>query len=233
MSHFSVLVIHDENASIEELLVPYDERLVAAPHLAFTKQEAIDYVRKTYSDFRKKSDDECWKYLAEKYETDKDGNLFSTSNPKARWDSWQEGGRWENFLKLKNGERASSAKLKDIDFGIDQDEYKQLLRFWDIVVEHAPLAPGEERNMPLFYYKEEVYREIYKDRETFAKEHAGFATYAVVTPNGVWQEKGRMGWWGMDNSTPLQGRLWSKNYYQNFIENENEEMICTIVDCHI
>ena len=231
MSHFTVLVIHDENTDIEKLLAPYEESLKVAPYQVFTRQEAIDFVRKKYSNFRKSTDEECWKYLAEQYKADKDGNLFDDSNPNAKWDYWDTEKEWLNILKLKSGEMVNSAKLKDIDFSLDEKDYKKALRFWDIVVEHEPLRPDEK--MPFSLYNVDYYHERYGSRENYAQSCATFYTYAVITPNGIWHEPGKMGWFATDNGSPESHYKWKRDFYKNFIEGENEELIFTIVDCHV
>jgi len=38
------------------------------------------------------------------------------NNPNVKWDWYEIGGRWKYKLKLKDGTRANSAKLKNIDF---------------------------------------------------------------------------------------------------------------------
>ena len=103
MSHFVVAVFHEENQSVDELLSPYDEKIKYAPYLKFSKQEAINYVRKNYREMLDKSDEECWILIAGWYISDKQGNLYSNSNPNAKWDWWVIGGRWNNLLKLKDG----------------------------------------------------------------------------------------------------------------------------------
>ena len=93
MSHFVVAVLHEEDQNVEELLEPYDEGNTRAPWIEFSRQEAIDYVRKNYSGFVNCSDDECWEYMSTGYITDRAGNLYTTSNPDGKWDWWVEGGR--------------------------------------------------------------------------------------------------------------------------------------------
>ena len=231
MSHFSVLVIHEEDTDIDELLAPYDENIRVVPYQVFTKQEAISYVRKNYSDFAKETDETCWKYLAESYKADSEGNLYDNSNPNGKWDWYEVGGRFENLLRLKDGTRADSAKLKDIDFSLDEEEYKKGLRVWDIIVEHEPLEP--DKKMPFSLYNEDYYHERYGSRENYAKSCAMFYTYAVVTPNGIWHEPGKMGWFGVSNATPAQKAEWEKEFHKKFLENENPEMVLTVVDCHV
>ena len=232
MSHFNVAVFTtDDSLSVDELLEPYYEGHTRAPYIKYTRQEAIDYVRKNYHQFADKSDQECWEYMAEGYIKDKKGNLYSTANEDARWDWWVEGGRWENTLKLKNGERANSARIGDIDFSPDQEVYEKALRFWNIVVEHKPLEDGEEK--PFSIYKEQYYRDFYKSREDYAKRQAGFSTYAVVTSDGIWCECGSVGWCGMSDETPEEAEDWYSNYLERFIIGEDEDTRITIVDCHI
>ena len=218
MSHFSVAVLTtNESQSVDELLELYSAELTVAPYLVFTKQEAIEEGRKLYP---QSLDKERWELISEGYIIDKNGNLYSSDNPNGRWDWWIEGGRWEDCLRLKDGTRANSAQIKDIDFNPDEKEYERALRFWDIVVEHAPLKICEEK--PFSFYKEEYYREIYGDRETYAKQQAQFYTYAVITPNGLWYEQNK--------DEDLE---WANNFVKDFIECENPETVLTIVDCHM
>ena len=233
MSHFSVMVMTtNDSSSIEELLEPYYEGNSRAPWIEFSRQGAIDYIREHNPEFKNKSDDECWQYMARDYETiDKAGNLYATYNPDARWDYWIEGGRWNGLLRLKDGTRANSAKIQDIDFTLDQEEYKRALRFWDIIVDHKPLEPDEEK--PFQFWKEEYYREYFGDRETYARRMAQFSTAAVVTSDGIWCERGTVGWFGCSDETPEEAQDWDDNFLQHFIEGEDPATTITIVDCHI
>lgn len=187
MSHFVVAVFHEENQSVDELLAPYDEEIKYAPYLKFSKQEAIDYVRKKYREMLDKSDQECWNLIAGWYISDRQGNLYSNSNPNAKWDWWVIGGRWNNLLKLKDGGFTNSARVKDIDFTPQQERYNDALRFWDIVVEHKPL--GSDEKIPFSLYDENYYRAFYKNRETYARRQAQFSTFAVISANGIWKER--------------------------------------------
>ena len=164
------------------------------------------------------------------YMTDRAGNLYTTSNPDAKWDWWTIGGRWNGLLRLKNGERTNSARVKDIDFSLDEEVYSKALRFWDIVVDHKPLEAGEEE--PLTLCSEEYYRKYYQDRDTYARMQAQFSTFAVLNANGIWEEKGKCGWFGMSNETPQEAENWEDKYIDNFIKC-NEELYLTIIDCHI
>ena len=232
MSHFNVMVMtNDDSLDLNELLAPYDESLTRAPWIEFTRQEAIDFARENFVKLADKPDEECWAFMSEDCITDKAGNIYSTSNPDAKWDWWQIGGSWKNFLRLKDGMRANHAKIKDIDFGLDKEAYEKALRFWDLVVEHKPLEPDEKA--PFSLWNEDYYRDNYGDRESYARSQASFHTQAVVLPNGLWCECGNVGWWGFSDETAAEARNWEKDFVDRFIAGEDENTVITIVDCHI
>ena len=233
MSHFTVAVLHRPDQSIDELLAPYDEGLKVDRYVEFTRQQAIDYVRKNNARMADKSDDECWQFFTEGYDrdmVDEEGNLYTTYNPQSRWDWWVVGGRWSGLLRLKNGTTADSARIADIDFSPRKAQYKACLRFWDVVVDHQPAGPDEKY---FSIYTEDYYRQYYGDRETYARHMTQFSTYAVVLPTGEWVQKGQMGWWGVSSETPDEARAWEDNYMERFIKGQDPELVLTVVDCHI
>ena len=229
MSHFTVAVFHRPDQDIETLLAPYDETLRVEPYVEFTREEAIAYARKHYKSVADMSDDSCYAYMAEDYKTDAEGNLLSTYNPKSKWDWWTEGGRWADMLKV-DGKKVDSARVADIDFTPDPLEYEAALRYWDVVVEHQEKRPGEEY---VSLYGEQYYLDYYGDRETYVRYMTQFSTYAVVTPDGEWHEKGRMGWFGASSETPDEARDWEEHYRERFLDTAEADWVLTIVDCHI
>ena len=229
MSHFTVAVFHRPDQDVETLLAPYDENIQVEPYVQFTRQQAIDYARQHYKSMADASDEACYAYIAEDYKTDVEGNLLSTYNPRSKWDWWSEGGRWDGMLRTATGE-LNSARIADIDFTPDAQKYKAALRYWDVIVEHQPKLPGED-----FFslYNEQYYRDYYGDRETYARYMTQFSTYAVVTPDGEWHEKGSMGWWGCSSETADEAKDWEERYRERFLDSADPDWILTIVDCHI
>lgn len=112
MSHFTVMVI---GSNPEEQLAPYDENIkletpvVTGEVSDEEKNSMIDYYKKTKNGGLDLPFDEL--YAEKGY--DWNGNRFEkrddkwveilTYNPKSKWDWYQLGGRWSNFLKLKEG----------------------------------------------------------------------------------------------------------------------------------
>lgn len=229
MSHYAVAVFHREDQDIEDLLAPYSENLEVEPYIWLSRQEAIDYAKRNYHT-EGKTDDECWAMVAEDHETDEDGNIYSTYNPKSKWDWWYVGGRWGDMLN-REGELVDSGRVGDLTFPVDKRAYKEALRFWDVAIDHKPARRGEDIGTP--FYKEEYYREYYGDRETYAKQTTQFSTYAVVTPDGEWHAPGDMGWFGCSSESADESKDWYGHYKERFLDGADPDWILTIVDCHI
>lgn len=231
MSHYVVAVIHKPDQEVEDLLAPYDENTQVEEYIEFSKQEAIDYAKENYAKDKPMSDSEAWAIMADGRKTDKKGNIYSTYNPKSKWDWWEIGGRWDKYITTKQGEKANAALIKNIDTKIDQKEYDSAIDFWEVVVDKTKKAKDDSEYWS--FYKPEYYLEYYGDKETYAKCMASFSTYAVITPDGEWHSCGRMGWFGCSDETPEELRDWHLNYKERFLNKENGDLILTIVDCHI
>lgn len=219
MSHFVVAVIHRENQSVEDLLAPYDENISVAPYVQYTRQQAIDKVH-SWDGHEDMPDDEAYEYLASDYETDEDGNLLTTYNPNSKWDWYQIGGRWGGHLRLKNGGASNEARICEIDFSPDKEEYDEAIADWNDDFNNS-------------FYNKEYFVKMYGTAEVYAESVSAFSTYAVITPNGIWHQKAEMGWFGLDNATPEDSKNWPLHYYERFIKNADPNLIMTIVDCHI
>ena len=234
MSHYTVAVIHHPHQEIEELLAPYSENLEVPKYISYTKAQAIEHVRKYWKDVDGLSDEECYAKMAADYEDDmkdSDGNLYSTYNPQSKWDWWTEGGRWGGLLRRKSdGEECDSEEIGNLDFAMDDAEFKRAARFWDVVVEGAPQKDGEEIRS---IWTPEYYKSHYGTKEKYAKAMASFNTYAVLTPDGVWHAPGEMGWWGCSSESGDEMQDWNEHYMERFIESADPNDILTIVDCHI
>lgn len=254
MSHFTVLVLTKPNGkTVDELLAPYSEELEVAPYVYRTKEEIIENAKKnksrildrlkekneTPNDWDKKylnaETDEDF-YLAERddncYEYDEKGNELSTYNPDSKWDWYSIGGRWAGLLRTFNG-CCNSTLISDLNFEIDSEEYNKYLRFWEVVVDGDIIREDEDKEEFYNWYSKEWYIKTYHDKETYAKLSSSLSTYAVVTPDGVWHEKGKMGWWGISSETPEKALDWELHFKERFIDTAEPDWTATVVDCHI
>jgi hypothetical protein len=67
-------------------------------------------------------------------------------------------------------------------------------------------------------------------KEEYLNKTSVFSTFAVITPDGKWYEKGQMGWWAVVSN---EEEDWNEKYKERFIDTADSEWTLTIVDCHI
>lgn len=254
MSHFTVAVFSHSPEDIEELLEPFNECPVNPEHVELIPaDESMDDIRAMYE--QEKREGESFEAFVSRYygyayneELDECGYLC---NPYAKWDWYQLGGRWSDSLKLKPGctgncgERSwtnesfpprdgycDQARLKDVDFAMDQDAYNAAARFWEIVVEGQPLRDGETAEQFRPWFTREYYLSQFGDKDTYARDMASFSPWAFVTPDGEWHENGEMGWFGANNANADSRRKFEDTLRKTLLEADPNVWI-SIVDCHI
>ena len=92
-------------------------------------------------------------------------------NPKAKWDWYSIGGRWEGFFNMKDGTKANSGLIKDIDF---ISKKQKLVNEADKRFDDAMELMGKTLNTlkPWKYFREEKYpddnnkaMEVYNNQE--------------------------------------------------------------------
>jgi len=313
MSHFTVLVI-GENP--EGQLEPFDESLEAPEYQReLVSESEIESFLKTYQNYDlarswakiTEAEAEANKLLSfdelyVKYGEDWNGNQwrknsdgvwaeFSTYNPKSKWDWYQLGGRWNGFLKLKEGAEGevgdfslvSSTRVdegwcdqalkKNIDFDGMRDKAEKEARelYNEVLVAFGGVIPKVEikwedvidPNNPLYntlewdarrnvYHEQPVMVRVKKiaelNRETLghffnindfdctleeyvqeARDNAT-STFAVLK-DGVWYERGEMGWWACVSNEKNKGE-WNQEC-SKLIDELPEDTLLSIYDCHI
>mgnify|MGYP001082157007 CR=1 FL=1 len=257
MSHFSVAVFTDGTKTVDELLAPYDESIVAEEYIDMTREDIIKHAKEQAKKIISKinsgkepteqekaylkanTDEEFYRLGFDPYGTyDDTGNLLSTYNPKSNGDWYDIGGRWHGYCLAygidPNGMRVSELlKIKD-DIMLGQSAYRNAIRFWELYVEgEEPATDDDKRLVNFVLYSKEYYLNRYKDKETYAGLQAQFSTFAVVLPDGSWHEPGQMGWFGCSSASDEEAIDWEKNYIERFICGADPNWTMTVVDCHI
>lgn len=174
-------------------------------------------------------------------------------NPKAKWDWYQLGGRWTGYFRLKPKAKgnlgdpslvsehraefgtADQAYKKDIDFeGMDQAQFEESSAIYDKFEEAykaGVLKPGEaywEYGIENTGKDAEHY--VPETREEYIKRCAPVRTFAVLK-DGVWSEKGEMGWFGI-TSNEKDPDDWNDEY-KKLIDSLPEDTLLSVYDCHI
>lgn len=241
MSHFAVLVLHEEDQSIRDLLAPYDENLEVEPYIKYTRTQAINKMREEYPNTCKDmSEDEIFQEACEWYGNmvDDDDNILSTYNPHSKWDWWVVGGRFNGMLHIiptaldgyHDAEYVNSAFVRHVKWvrPLDKEKRKDIIKWWNVNIEGAE---GEKDKY--FFYNPEYYKERFKDAETYIKTQELPCYHAVVTPDGIWHEPSQMGWWACTDGDPADELEWDLHFKERFIDTAEFDWVATIVDCHI
>ena len=252
MSHFAVLVI---GSNPEALLAPYQENNMGDCPAEYLKFKA----------YPKDSDEGRWfdsegqarTELGEQYDEE---NAFA-ENPNKKWDLWELGGRWSNFLLLKNGLKANAAQVQDIDFeGMrSAAELEEAKRYDDIhkIIAGRPIPEWKEvlerhgkenfdaaraeyranpvvidlDNSRLLSFREEP-KEFDIPREDYLKQARNEATLTfAVIKDGVWYERGSMGWWGFV-ADEKDKDTWAEQV-NALLDGLPDNEILSVIDCHI
>ena len=149
--HFPVVVITEDipdDSVIRKLIGPYDENKKGEPHIEYPYAEVKEYLRKICrpdGDYEEtmilnalEDDDiETLQYYNRKleifYDIDEYGNALSAGNPKAKWDYYRYGGRYEGMLEGK-----TDCQLKDFP------EIDALAPFVLVTSEGEWIEPGRD-----------------------------------------------------------------------------------------
>lgn len=248
MSHFVVAVLSHTPEDVEKLLAPYCESTDDPEYLEFvTAAESMDEIRGKYA--QEKRPDETLEHFVSRYygytyneELDECGRIC---NPDAKWDWWMIGGRWEDMLVLKpdrtgyrtegrlmvNSGRCDQARLCDVDLSMDQEAYAKAIRLWEIAVEGDSVRDDENPDDFHTIFRKEYYLSQFGDKHTYACDCATLSTWALVTPDSEWLQKGEMGWFGMSDATRESRAAFTAQLDAEL--KENPDLWITIVDCHI
>lgn len=186
--------------------------------------------------------------------------VIDRTNPNKQWDWWVVGGRWSNFLILKDGSLADSAKLGEIDWQEKRDRAAQKAsedwqevhdviagrewKLWPQVLEEYGKDRVDEARE--FYHSQEVVKDWKKlnrypldsvddfamSEEEYIKEEADQScqTFAVVK-DSQWYERGDMGWWGVVRDEK-ERVAWTEEF-RALLDGVDETTRITVVDCHI
>lgn len=135
------------------------------------------------------NDDEFLAYVkkAEKISKkcfDNDDNFLYLYNSREAFDAWVVGGRFEGFLRLKDGSRSCFANMEDIVWKSDEKRIQSFRDVWSSVVEQN--IPIKDRGTELYSKTKEDLLRIYGNESNFLKAYAMMAPKCLLTPSGKW-----------------------------------------------
>lgn len=152
------------------------------------------------------------------------GRFGYWENPNKKWDWYEIGGRWSGSLITKDGAIVDAAKKGDIDFDkMLQSRIERAEKAWT----EAESKNEDDTTRYLVYGIE---KEETKDQYMDKARKNGFSTFAVLK-DGVWYERGEMGWFGCVGNEK-KACNWGDEFMAIIDEIADDEMM-TVVDCHI
>jgi hypothetical protein len=118
-------------------------------------------------------------------------------------------------------------KVRDVMFPEDRDLARD---FYNSQL--APTKLKEWNSVNSFKFSFIDLEDFQSTREDYVKRvgDAAFSSFAVIK-DGVWYQKGEMGWWGMASNTKEQGD-WNKEI-SNLLVDLPDDTLISIYDCHI
>ena len=215
------------------------------------KTEHIKYVSEEFPKRLQWIDDEVYNHQIQIYEPEQIGEnweVYSTYNPKSKWDWYEVWGRWTGKLVVKQGvkpeaikfspfnsdefiermtkeNRANTALIKDIDINkMKESVIKDLKKRYDDIKSdslYAIFVPRTEKDYVNNHTKEEYIEKYYP----------GIFNFSAIVKNGEWYEKETMHMFGM-TSNHSESEEWNKQV-EKLISNLHPDTRLTVVDCHI
>ena len=215
MSHFITLVFTKENGrTVEELLAPYDENIVYAPYVLYTREQAIAKIRKEIEDY-------------------KNGPYTEYVSSPKKYEESHPNAEHINYLKNKFPKKlewTDDECYEDMKGRFDEDMIKlngDLLSTYNPNSKWDCYTIGGRWNNYLKTLSGETTNEDYASEIDWKD----IIPFAFVTPIGEWHERGEMGWWAcVSNGKNIED--W-KSEFKEFLDNLDEDTIVTVVDCHI
>lgn len=147
------------------------------------------------------------------------GIYMSTYNPDSHWDWWQIGGRWSGALKEGYEPSEDPRNIETCRFCYGEGKRED----GETCVQCG--GKGKSVKWPTQWANSEGNIVPVEDMPE------SFIPYAVVTPDGEWHQKGKMGWWGI-STEEKEEEEWEKACKDAF-EKHKGTHLAVVVDCHI
>ena len=226
MSHFTVLVI-GENP--EEQLAPFDESIDMPQYVRHTKQDLIDKGKKDMEWFEKNRYAE---YLAnpEKYVSECKGNnghiKYITEEFPLRLKRTDEEIYQDEISRYEPKEIGSDGEVYSNYNPKSKWDWYSLGGRWSGMIKLKDGATGTIGRSGVFYNKTGIDSAKKGDIENLND----LITFAVLK-DGVWYERGKMGWWAIVTNEVDETEWETK--VKELLNDLPDDTLISIYDCHI
>lgn len=226
-----------ENGS---LVSPYDERFQESDG-EFSKKTVIpEHLKRVKVPFnaRYSSFEEfCHEYHGSDLD-EKTGKYGYWRNPNAKWDWYEVGGRWANSFMMKTPKgsvRCDQCMIKDLDYeGILRKQTEEYTKYYNEALAFLSKKGDDDPES-----KHVEFRFGVDPRNISLEDYISncvdpnnvISSFAIMTEDGKWYERGSMGWWGMVTDEK-DSKEW-ENHLKELLSSIPDDRWITMVDCHI
>lgn len=187
---------------------------------------------------------------------------MSTYNPQSKWDYWRIGGRWagrlllkapdqqrtpelswewkdasrDERIKLLDGRHVDQARKGELDWeGMQLERLTSIEKRWTGYLKVLDEQGDEAAKREAYWTFGLMQEELTLGRDAHLEREASLSPLAWVqacVAEGVWKEKGRMGWFGCSTDGPDERDQWGE-WMTRFIGLMPDDVLLTICDYHI
>ena len=218
MSHFAVYVFtREDGRDVEDLLAPYDENIICAPYVQYTREQAIaktrakieEYKNTTYAEYLK--DPQVYK---EKHNlSDDNAHLIYLRDEFPKKFNWSDDECYEDVKQYFNDDMIDENGNLLSTYNPDSKwDWYEVGGRWNNVL---TTQNGTKTN-------EDLVSEIDWNETS--------CPFAFIDPIGRWYEKGEMGWWAIV-ANEKDKDSWQEEFKKAV--KEYNDCTVTVVDCHI
>lgn len=213
MSHFVGLCFGDYWKSN---LDAYDEGLEVEKYIVYTKDEAIDIVKQNHA----KAYESAIEYLRKSDITESSKEYYQSIIDKGLFISYEDA--WKKVL----------------DWGYELDDEENLLSTYNPDSKWDWYSVGGRWSGFLCTKEKDdegnpirVNQAQFKDIDWDYMLENNIIPFNYVTEEGIWREKGEMGWWGM-TTNEMEQDDWDDNF-KSYLKLVEDDCLVTVVDFHI
>lgn len=241
-SHF-VTIVAGENPN--ELIEKYRDNENGELTLAYRYEDAKqikethtllakEYLKQAINEFEKmdlediietlenQTIDEFWDDLSEGYEIDDKKDLYTDTNPEAKFSSYNIGKNLSIPFILKDGTTTFQARKGDVDWNkMHLHDYDMYIRTWELAMEDEEPLNDIEQNIKKNMSNMKDYFMFFGDKETYASHCSAFWGYAFVDDSEWWR----------DLSFEKNQIDWVLNFYKDIIEPLPDNTLLTVFEC--
>ena len=224
--HYSLLAVNFSEENMEQ----YYEGLEVEEYREYITQEDVEHIK----GYIKKGSGDTLENIKDYYGAissgkDEKGYYYTTDrNENGKWDWYSLGGRWKDYLLLKDGTTADEAMKKEIDFeGMINEQKKDYIDLY----KEGTKKENRLKRITDKHFNNKFDIQPNETEEEYCNRKISICTYAILDEYGEWYEKSHNYEWNDETAREKAEEKWEK-FFRDFISKLNDEDMISIIDFH-